>query len=841
MSRKLFFYLSISMLLYSCSEKKEHPTRMELSENWSLTQESSLKLISDNIHIPTTVHSDLMDAGIIPDPFVANNEEKVGWVAQEEWSYSTDFGLSREQLRSDHLYLNFDGFNTYADVFLNDSLILKNTNAFIKSRVNVNGILKEKNQLKVTFKPTTPFEIAADSAHPYTLPLTTADNNHRVFTRKGQFEYGWDWGPALNTMGFSRPVYLDIYNGLKIKDVYLKQNRLNDSIASLDAQIELEESAVYEDLQFDVYVNEEKSGTLNYGTTKKTQTFNVPFTIAHPKKWWPHNLGDPYRYDIKIIAHQDGIERDQWSFKKGLRTIELVNEQDSIGESFYFKVNGVPVYAKGANYIPQNSMQNLVKPADYERLLSDAVAANMNFLRVWGGGNYEEDLFYETCDEKGILVWQDFMFAGGMYPADKRFRESVKTEASQQVKRLRNHSSVVLFNGNNEISEGWHRWGWQGGRTSEDKEYLWNDYKTIFQDILPTAVKQYSDIPYWETSPMYGRGDARYETHGNSHDWWVWHDGVSFEHYEEHVPRFSSEFGFQSHPSYETIWFINEDGSTDINSADYATHQKHSRGKALIQQYMERNFPVPSIYEDYVYVSQLLQAYGVSKGINAQRRARPRSMGTLYWQLNDCWPAVSWSSIDYCGNWKALHYQAKRDFENVLLSTHLKENMLSGYIVNDNLNDITGNYSITIKDFNGIEIHKKTIRATAKAGSSKLMMQLDLDKLDFDPQKVYVVTEFASKKVIDILVKPKDLKLSRPEIQLKSKKTEDGYKITLKTDVFAKDVFVIYSDKGHFSDNFFDLEPNKEKIIYLKRFTTGSGVLQVKTLNELIQNAKLGI
>lgn len=839
--KSLLFPLLALIILSSCTKKAQLPQRIELSESWTLTQNSNQQTISKSLKIPTTVASDLMHAGVIPDPFKANNEEKVQWIAQEEWSYSTLFDLSKDQLNKDHLYLNFDGLNTYANVYLNDSLIHKNSNAFVKSRIFVKEILKEKNHLKVIFLPTTPFEIEANEAHPYTLPYTTANDNRRVFTRKGQFEYGWDWGPVLNTMGFSKPVYLDIYNGLKIKNVYLQQQSLTDSIASMNAQIELEDLSAFEKIKFDILVNGTQVSSADYaGINNGAANFNIPFEIKNPKRWWPHNLGDPYIYDIEVIARQDGIERDRWNFKKGLRTIELVNEKDSIGESFYFKINNVPVYAKGANYIPQNSMQNLVRRQDYERLLGDVVKANMNMVRVWGGGNYEQDIFYETCDKKGIMVWQDFMFACAMYPADKRFRESVKEEATQQVTRLRNHASVVLFNGNNENSEAWHRWGWKDGRGEEEREYIWNEYQALFTGILPTAVEKYSDIPYWESSPKYGRGDQRYETHANAHDWWVWHDAFPFEHYEEHVPRFSSEFGFQSHPSYEVIQYINSDGSNDINSTDYATHQKHPRGNALIREYMERDFPVPESDEDYVYISQLLQAYGISKAINAQRRSRPRSMGTLYWQLNDCWPAVSWSSLDYFGNWKALHYQATRDYENVLVSVSVINNNLTAYIVNDQMMDQTGNFKLETKAFDNSAVNLITEEnLTIPAGSSIKVFELDLSTYPLDAEYIYVKSTFQNASKVHTLVAPKDLKLFEPDVYIKSKKVDNGFKITLKTNVFVKNLFLISSSKGHFSDNYFDLEPDTEKVIYLECDPNEAAVIEIKTLNTILARANL--
>ena len=443
----------------------------------------------------------------------------------------------------------------------------------------------------------------------------------------------------------------------------------------------------------------------------------------------------------------------------GIRDIELVTEKDSIGESFYFKVNGKPVYAKGANYIPQNSFQDKVTDKHYKKLLTDVVDANMNMLRVWGGGIYENDIFYDLCDEKGILVWQDFMFACAMYPGNDAFLENVKQEAIDIVKRLRNHASIALWCGNNENSEGWHRWGWQAGRSDAEKEDIWNNYLKVFDSILPNTVSQLTNTDYWESSPKYGRGNPKYKTEGDAHDWWIWHDAYPFEHLEDNVPRFMSEFGFQSLPSYETIRFINQNDSIQMESDGFKNHQKHVRGFQLIDAYMQRDFPVPTHPEDYVYMSQLLQAYGITKGIEAQRRAKPHNMGTLYWQLNDCWPSVSWSSIDFMGNWKALHYKAKSSFENILVSNTIEVEVIETYLVNDGFENAKGSLELEIRTFNNDSIWSFSKDIAVAPFSKDKKYRINFDGLEFNKNKAYLVTKFSGKTTIDFFVKPKDLKL----------------------------------------------------------------------------------
>ena len=829
---RISLFIILIVLISSCKEERPNVERQYLENNWLLHKAADYSLISDSVQIPSTVHKELLP--FIKHPFQGNNEDSLQWITEENWIYETVFALDKETLTKEHITLNFEGIDTYASIELNGHEILETDNAFLNWQVDVKPFLEEENELYVTIKSPVEIEEQKAEANPYTLP-----EGNRVYTRKAQYQYGWDWGPKLNTMGIWKPVYLEAYDDFKIEDIYIKQNFVKDSTANLTAQIKLSDKPK-EKLSFQVKVNDSvfknQEFLPDFLPYIQEDTYEIHFEIPQVQLWWPHNIGEPYLYDIEVLVSKEGKLIDSQKLKTGIRTIELVNEPDEHGTSFFFKVNDVPVYMKGANYIPQNSMQDMVTDDHYEKLLSDVMEANMNMIRVWGGGIYENDIFYEKCDEKGILVWQDFMFACAMYPGDARFRESVTNEITQQITRLRNHSSIALWCGNNETSEAWHNWGWQEGRSQAERDSIWEDYRAIFQIAMPKYVSELTKEPYWESSPEYGRGNPKYEFEGDAHDWRVWHDAYPFEHFEEHVPRFMSEFGFQSHPSYEAIRYINEDGTFNIKSEDYASHQKHARGNELIREYMERDFPVPTNDEDYVYVSQLLQAYGISKGIQAHRRSRPYNMGTLYWQLNDCWPAVSWSSIDYFGNWKALHYQVKRDFENVLISNVVENDTLKTYVVNDGMEDITSGFTIAISDFYGKELYKESFVGTAGINSSNEFHQVNLEKLDFDLSNVYVFVEFHTSQITDVLVRPKELNLPKANVVMKSPKTKNGYQISLISDVFTKDVFLYSNVNGHFSDNFFNLEPNVEKTLYFETNSDEGAVLHMKSLN--VMNCK---
>ena len=818
----------VLITVFNCQTKQDTPVIIDLDKAWLFKAVNASQWQSASI--PGNVHSDLLNHNLIKNPFLGANEDSLQWISQTDWEYKTTFSVDKETLKKKHISLNFRGLDTYASVYLNDLLILKANNAFRAFKVDVTSILTSKNDIHIIFEHNTITEEKEKAKLSYSLP-----EGNRIFTRKAQFQYGWDWGPKLNTTGIWRPITLHAWNTYKIEDCYIEQLKLDNKLAHMIIHLQQQYSTTTP-LDYDIYVNNKLHQTYkNKKSNADDISQSLDLTIKNPKLWWPQNLGTPYLYNIKVIIRNNQTILDSISVKKGLRTIELVTEKDSIGESFYFKVNDVPVYAKGANYIPQNSLQNQVTDAHYNTLLDAAVDANMNMLRVWGGGIYENSIFYELCDEKGILVWQDFMFACAMYPGDKDFLDNISQEALQNVKRLRNHASIALWCGNNENSEGWKRWGWQADKSENEKKEIWNNYLKVFDSILPNTVNKFTDTPYWESSPRYGRGNPKYKTEGDAHDWWIWHDAYPFEHLEKNVPRFMSEFGFQSFPHHKTIQYINQSDTIDITSAGFKNHQKHIRGFTLIKDYMKRDFPTPKNAEDYVYVSQLLQAYGITKGIEAHRRAKPYNMGTLYWQLNDCWPAVSWSSIDFLGHWKALHYQAKKSFENIIASTIIENDTLKTYVINDSRKQLQMHkVSQIISDFNGTILWKDEFDATLGTTASLLVNQLDLKRLNINQNNVFILTTLNGIHHISYLVKPKALNLKKAPISQRITKTKTGFKITLKSRTLQKNIFLYTKEKGHFNDNYFDLLPHTDIDIMFKTNASILNDLKLKTLNDLL-------
>ena len=821
---KLYLVLVVALLV-GCQQKTQLPSETSLNTNWSFRSMNSNDWYPATV--PGNIYSDLIDNKLIEDPFIGVNETKVQWVADSTWVYQTHFDVFSSTLNKDHLQLHFEGLDTYAKVYLNDSLILSSNNAFRNYKIPVKKLISSRNTLAVHFAPTQIIEESEKNKLDYTLP-----EGNRVFTRKAQFQYGWDWGPKLNTMGIWKEVSLQAWDDSRIENVYLRKDSYTEKEAQFTAIITLT-SPPEESTSVQVFADGQDF-SLQIPTGKQTNQFEIPITIEDPIFWWPHNLGIPHLYEVEVQLVQDGIVRDVVIVNHGVRNVSLIAEEDEHGQSFYFNINGIPVYMKGANYIPQHSLQNRVTDAHYENLLQDVVDANMNMLRVWGGGIYENDVFYDLCDKKGILVWQDFMYACAMYPGDEAFLENAKQEAEDQLVRLRNHPSTVLWCGNNENNEGWHNWGWQDGKTQAQKDKIWGDYLKLFDSILPAEVAKHTQLDYWESSPKYGRGNPKYQFEGDAHDWWVWHDGYPFEHFEDFVPRFMSEFGFQSFPSMDAMKFINHSKEIQIDTDGMKSHQKHHRGYELIDLYMERDYKVPENDEDYVYVSQLVQARGMRMGIEAHRRAKPYNMGTLYWQLNDCWPGISWSSIDHFGNWKALHYEAKEAFENILISFKREGNHVNVYIINDLLKNLEETLVLQLYDFKGNVLWSSSLEVEVDRNSSVLAQSFFVENMSgLDGNEVLLDAKYGDYTNTYFFEKPKNLALDKAEIHYEIQKVEQGFSVDVTSPVFQKNVMLMVSAKGHFSDNYFDLKPNETKTVLFKTKASSIEELTYKSLNQL--------
>lgn len=815
--KKLFLFL----VIVCCSVSAQTSYRNLSTENWTFNKQNETK--KHKATIPGTVHTDLYENQLIPDPFYGANEKQLQWIENENWEYESTFTLSEKEISNENIELEFDGLDTYATVYINGKLVLEADNMFRKWIISAKNHLKKgKNHLKIEFLSAVQKGKEEASKLPYTLP-----EKERVFVRKAQHQFGWDWGPRFVTAGIWRKVQLKFWNSAKIESVKYEQKVLNESVADLD-------------FMFAIFA--EKSGKYQIKLGQKLFPFvlkkgqnvvKVPITIQNPILWWSNGLGVPHQYVFRFSLEQNQQKIEEKELKIGLRTIELIQENDQHGKSFYFKLNGKSVFMKGANYVPQDSFLPRVPNATYFSLVENARKANMNMLRVWGGGVYADDEFYNACDANGILVWQDFMFACAMYPGDEKFIKNVKQEVIDNVNRLQNHPSIALWCGNNENDEGWHNWGWQKqfNYSKADSTQIWNDYNKVFQELIPqtldSILSKEKNI-YWPSSPSIGWGRKESLTQGDSHYWGVWWGKEPFEMYKKKVGRFMSEYGFQGMPNIETLEKVIAKEDFNFTSEAFKNHQKHPTGFETITEYMTRDFPVATSMEKYNYVSQLLQAHGMKIAIEAHRLAKPYCMGSLYWQLNDCWPVTSWSTLDYYGNWKASHYQVKESFAPIFLA--VTENV-DGYSIigsNDNLEVKEGLVTAKLLDFSGKELWTASKECSLDVEKNTNCLQIsNADLPKFVKEKTVLQIEFTSnqKKTVahHYFVKPKELKLEKPTIEIK---IVGETLIELKTNTLAKNVR-LQAKNTFFEENYFDLLPGIPKIIKTKNPTQETKVLSL--------------
>ena len=786
--------------------------------NWGFRQASDSAASWKPTEAPVSIHTALFKNGLIEDPFYRDNEEKLQWIEKEDWEFQTYFDVSPDVLQKKHVELAFRGIDTYAQIYLNDTLILETDNMFRTWKADVKRLLRPTgNVIHFYFESPIRKTEEAWKALGYELP-----GGQRTMSRKAQFHYGWDWGPRFVGCGILKNPEILAWDDVLLENIFVTAQSVTPEQAKMVARFRYRCDA---DINVTVVSKEGKRKSVEErrfyaGVHEDSVTFEVP----EPKLWWCAGMGEPHLYDFQLDIKQDGKLLEKADIRAGIRTIELVTEKDTKGESFYFRLNGKPVFAKGANYIPQDIFQDRVSPMRYKKLLDDAVAANMNMLRIWGGGIYEDDIFYQLCDARGILVWQDFMYACALYPGNGSFLKTAAREAVEQIERLRQHPCIALWCGNNENSEAWHHWGWQMQFNEAQRTQLWRDYQILFNDLLRTYVERNGGgVPYWESSPKYGRGNPKSLTEGDAHYWGVWHDEEPFDTYNKKVPRFMSEYGFQSFPEWRTIQSFTLPEDRKLDSKVMLLHQKHPRGNALIAEYMKRDYITPKSFEDFVYVSQLLQAEGMRTAIEAHRRNKPYCMGSLYWQLNDVWQVASWSGIDCFGRWKALHYYAREAFSPIAALPVLDGEILKVYGVNDKLD--TAHLTLHVHSFEGKTLSDiSQIDTHINPDTSKMIWQGTLKSI-LNKQKpensvVEIVLKDSSSNVIYrrlyYPVPPKKMTLPRAGINQKVEQINEGYTIELSADRLAKNVCISTEVNGSFSDNYFDLLAGEKKTVVFR-------------------------
>jgi len=768
--------------------------------------------------VPGCVHTDLLANKLIEDPFYRDNEKKQQWIGKTDWEYRTSFKVTAQTLERENVELVFDGLDTYARVYLNEQLVLNADNMFRTWRVDAKPALKVgDNTLRIVFRSPINEILGLMAKAKYELPAPN-DQGEKTspYTRKAPYHYGWDWGPRFVTSGIWRPVSLEAWDHARVSDLQIVIKKISPQIAELTANVEVEASTagaatiVLENVTDKVLAGKQQIN-LNQGTNR----VSFDFTVRRPSLWWPNGLGAQPLYSFRVRSVVNGRVTDEKSTRTGLRTLELRQQRDEAGQSFMFVINGIPVFAKGGNWIPADSFPSRITKEKYRFLIKSVRDSNMNMLRVWGGGIYEADEFYELCDEMGIMVWQDFMFACSMYPATPEFLDSVRAEAIDNVKRLRTHPSIVLWAGNNEIETAWMNWGWRQSLPAS----LWDDYKKIFLGVLPEVCAAFDPSrAYWPSSPHGGLDDDPNSLRsGDVHFWRVWHAAEPFTDYEKQTPRFMSEYGFQSFPNIETVKAYTLPSDRDIESPIMLAHQRHPRGNQLVREYMLRDYPTPKDFESFLYVSQVLQAEGIRIGAEHLRRIMPHNMGSLYWQIDDCWPVASWSSIDYFGRWKALQYYARRFYNGLLISPSVQKEYLKLYVVSDRTKAIPAQIRVTLMNFDGKVLKNFTRDVSVKPLTSESYFDIRVAELleGADRKNVVVYCELvADGKVVsnhDYFFAPfKELSFAKPTITSEVTPRRGGFSVTLSTDKFAKAVYLSVAEHDGFSsDNYFNLVPGK--------------------------------
>ena len=808
---------------------------LDLDHGWQF-HEASAAGSAHPAQVPGCVHTDLLRNQLIPDPFYGTNEQKLQWIGERDWVYETSFAVPSEVLREENVELVCAGLDTYAAVTLNGAPVLTANNMFRTWRASGKEMLKETgNVLQIRFRNVFDENRPQYQAAPFRLQAfgnnDQAEAKLAMYSRKAQFHYGWDWGPRLVTAGIWRPVRLEAWSGARLRSVCVRTENVSAAGADILSIVEVESSRD----QTAAIAVKLGSATLHVSEHRLAQgltRIKLQGHLDRPDLWWTNGLGAQPLYAHRTQLLIGSKIADEHVTRIGIRSLEVVREPDADGRSFYVRLNGVPVFMKGASYVPQDNFQSRVTPARYKHIIRSAAEANMNMLRIWGGGIWEDDLCYDLCDRYGILVWQDLQFACAMYPADEAFLNNVRQEILDEVARIRNHPSLAFYCGNNEGSIAWYNWGWKPMFTAGVQSRYEADYHKLFQAVVPAALAEADPSRYYHpTSPCAGFNNIP-PGEGDIHYWGVWHGQAPFEDYARNLARFVSEYGFQSYPELATVKQFAAPADRELHSPVMLAHQRcladerrdREYGNRLIQTYLDRWYHAPKDFEAYLYVSQVMQADGVRLGMEAHRRARPYCMGSLYWQIDDCWPVASWSSIDYYGRWKALHYTVRHAYAPVLLSPVPEGDSVRFFVVSDRLEPVAAVLEIRVLNFTGGEVSRHSQPITVEPNASKSYLTLSKSELvhGADEAQLVVVSRLNTPdgllaEHLNYLHVPKELKLSQPALAWEIRKQDGGFAVVVSCQSLAKSVRLACGDEsGHFTDNYFDLLPKASKTVEFK-------------------------
>ncbi len=800
--------------------------RLVLNGEWELQDcESRDKM---PVTVPGSVLSGMLDAGRIPDPFDRDNEYATRELFRKDYEFSRTFLAEKELLEQDEITLVCEGLDTLTDIYLNGEQIASTDNMHRVWRIPVKQWLHEgDNSIRIVCKSVLRYMEAYESEENKRIqyvPCSCMKGNQYV--RKAHSMFGWDWGPQLIDAGIFRSIYLEGISQGRCRDVHIRQKH-GDGVVDLSVTVQVErtEAALMKGCSLIAEVSEENGTEVDRQTAAvtgdgRTAEAFVKLHVGEPKLWWPNGYGSQPLYEVRVsLKNETGELLDTVTKKIGLRTLTVSQEKDEWGKEFAFKINGQKIFARGANYIPEDCVYSRITKERQESLLKSCVRANYNCVRVWGGGYYPSDNFYDLCDHYGLIVWQDLMFACNVYDVTEAFAQNCRQEVIDNVTRLRHHASLGLWCGNNEIESGWHHWD----DFPRDNMYLRADYIKLFEHILPQAVKEADeDTFYWASSPSSGGcfDEPDDENRGDAHYWTVWHGQKPFTDYQKYFFRFCSEFGFQSFPCKKTVDTFTLEEDRNIFSKVMESHQKNDAANGKILYYLSENFRYPKNFASLLYISQVLQAVAIKYGSEHWRRNRGRCMGTLYWQVNDNWPVASWSSIDYFGRWKALHYMAAKFYAPLAASIQKKEEGMALFLANETKSPQEYKAVLRIRDLRLHVVREMRAEGRVEAFSAKELLSESMEALlgEAKAEEVFAeaVVTLADGTVLresETFVPYKHINLPQGKPEVEVKETAGAYEIFIRGNVFTPFVELDFADADViFSDNFFtltDSEPLK--------------------------------
>lgn len=794
-----------------------------LNGTWQLSA-GHRSLESVDMQIPGTVLSGLLAAGKIKDPFYRTNEDATRALFWKDYVFTRTFDVDEELLAQQHIVLVCEGLDTLAEISINGTFLAKTDNMHRTWKFQAKKLLHPgKNEIQIVFRSVLRFiEDYPYEAHKKINYIPCGSMKGNQLLRKAHSMFGWDWGPQTIDAGIFRDIYLQGYSHARIEDIRIHQQHAKN--VSVQTSITLSESVPGQKLCVELSEDgADKPLQTKLCKTNADGVAAVDFVIENPKLWWPNDYGDQPLYIVRTtLLYEDGTSLESITRRIGLRTLTISQEKDEWGNEFAFCVNGVKIFTRGGNYIPDDCLYTRITEKKLDYILESCRRAHFNCVRVWGGGYYPSDAFYDLCDEKGLIVWQDLMYACNVYDVTDAFAENCRQETYDNVRRLRHHASLGLWCGNNEIESAWDHWG----DFQKETPYLRADYIRLFEEVLPKAVQEADgETFYWHSSPSSGGcfdnpDDAN---RGDTHYWDVWHGQKPFTDYRKYFFRFCSEFGFQSFPCAKTVNSFTLEDDRNIFSRVMESHQKNDAANGKMLYYLSENLRYPKDLTHLLYASQVLQGMAIKYGVDHWRRNRGRCMGTLYWQINDDWPAPSWSSIDYFGRWKALHYMAQKFYAPHAVSMTLEDHRCHVYFSNESFETTEYSLTLSIRDLSGNVLETYETKGNSPAFSAIETAVVDICSWEDQKDDVFLEAVIHTKdqkvlKDVETLVPYKYLNLKNPVISTEAKETNDAFILHISSDCFAPFVALDFDDADViFSDNFFHLTDKTVQDIIVKK------------------------